>query len=424
MRSMFRRPKFRHVLCCAAFLAACSALAACGSSGSSTSFVIKDVKKASEVSTTIPSSGCGAIATPLPNDPDGVIAALPQEDRKQYAGYTPTVHKSPWANFKPDHGPPYKIGLSFAQLTADSQVAAYNALKKTFGNDPDFKLTAVSTGSQFNIPQQIQQLNTLLNDKPDLLIVEPLTDAFGPTVDKAAKQGIPTLSVQGTTASKYAVNVQTNNYGSQAYSASTSFRQIGGKGNLLYVHGIASTTIDAERYQAAQDALKNCPNIKQVGEIAGAFLPATAKAETLKFLATHPEPVDVVLQTGGMAPGIISAFQQAGRPLPVVTDTGGMKASLGYWLNNKDSYTTVGEGYPPIAQANAIASISKRMLLGRGIQVSDVANLMPAITADNISQWAKPEWGLTTPGVAEGPPGQFLNEKFLSSLFKDPAPAN
>jgi len=218
--------------------------------------------------------------------------------------------------------------------------------------------------------------------------------------------------------------VQTNNYGSQAMSASTAFRQLGGKGNMLYVHGIASTTIDQERYQAAKDAMKNCPGIKEAGQIAGAFLPSTAKAETLKFLATHPGQIDVVLQTGGMAAGVISAFQQAGRPLPIVTDTAGMKASLGYWTNNKDSYTSIGEGFPPQAQGNAIASITKRILAGRGIKVSDVTQWMPAITADNLGQWGQSDWTLTTPGVAEGPPNTFMSEQFLSGLFNDPDPGN
>jgi ABC-type sugar transport system substrate-binding protein len=405
-------------------LAASSVLAACGSSGSSTSFVVKDVKKAAAVSPTIPASGCGAIATPQPNDPDGVLASLPASYKKAYAGYTPTVNKSPWSNFKPKHGPPYKIGMSFAQLTADSQVATYNAVKKAFANNPNYKLTAVSTGSQFNIPQQLQQYNSLLNGKPDLLIVEPLTDAFGPAVDKAAKQDVPTISFQGTTDSKYAVNVQTNDYGSQAMSASMAFRQLGGKGNMLYVHGIASTTIDQDRYKAAQDAMKDCPGIKEVGQIAGAFVPATAKAETLKFLATHPGQIDVVLQTGGMAPGVISAFQQAGRPVPIVTDTGGMKASLGFWTNNKDTYASVAEGFPPQAQGNAIASITKRMLSGRGLKVSNITQWMPAITASNLGQWAQADWKLTTPGVAEGPPNSFMSEQFLSGLFNDPKPGN
>jgi ribose transport system substrate-binding protein len=313
--------------------------------------------------------------------------------------------------------------LSFAGLTAGSQAAIFDALKKELGGDPTIEFTGVSTGDSLNIPLQQQQFTTLLNSKPDLLIVEPLTDAFGSLVDKAGKRGIPTISFQSATSSKYAIQMSTNNYGGGAQGASVVFRQMGGKGNVLYVHGIASTTIDQESYAAFKAALKNCPKIKQAGEIAGAFLPATAKSETLKFLATHPGPIEGVVHTGGMTPGIISAFKEAGRPVPVVDDRGGQKGSLGYWINNKGTYHGFGQGYPPGAYGAAIASVAKRVLAGRGLKISDITNQFVPITDKNLDQWADKSWDLNTHGTAEGPPNAFITDEFLGSLFRDPAPA-
>ena len=340
-----------------------------------------------------------------------------------YAGYPGTVTKSIWANFKPNHPPPYKVGLAFAQLTADSQLRIYNTLKKELSSDPNIKLTAVTTGNQVNVPQQISQFNALINSKPDLLIIEPIAEAFAPQVDKAGKLGIPTISLQNSTDSKYAVNMQSNNYGTAAQSASVVFRQMGGKGNILYVHGIAATTVDQQRFAAFKAALKNCPGIKLAGEIAGAFVPPVAKSETLKYLATHPGRIDGVLQTGGMAPGIISAFKQSGRPVPIIDDAGAMKGSLGYWINNKDSYASFGEGFPPVTYGKSIASVTRRMLAGRGLKVSDVTAWFPPITVKSLDQWAQKDWDLNTPGIADGPPQSFMPETFISGLFNDPAPA-
>src|SRR4051794_37995647 len=177
-----------------AVLAASLALVTCGSSGSGGRSLPKSASSG-PVSIDIPKSGCGAVPTPLPADPDGVLAKLPAKDKAQYAGYTEPVTKGVWSDYKPNHGPPYKVGLAFAQLTGSTQVGLYGAIKKTLEADPDIKFTGVTTGTQLNIPQQIQQLNSLLDQNPDILIVEPLTDAFGPTVEKAAKQGIPTISI-------------------------------------------------------------------------------------------------------------------------------------------------------------------------------------------------------------------------------------
>jgi len=198
---------------------------------------------------------------------------------------------------------------------------------------------------------------------------------------------------------------------------------MGGKGNILYVHGIAATTVDQQRFAAFKAALKNCPGIKLAGEIAGAFVPPVAKSETLKYLATHPGRIDGVLQTGGMAPGIISAFKQSGRPVPIIDDAGAMKGSLGYWINNKDSYASFGEGFPPVTYGKSIASVTRRMLAGRGLKVSDVTAWFPPITVKSLDQWAQKDWDLNTPGIADGPPQSFMPETFISGLFNDPAPA-
>ena len=406
----------RGILCGAALCAAACVLVACGSSDSDSGS-----GGGKSASLEIPKSGCGAVATPPAKDPDGVLASLPASTQAQYAGYTSPVNKNIWADFKPNHPPPYKVGVSFAQLSNETQSGIYNSIKKDLEADPDIKVTAVTTGDQLNIPQQIQQFNSLIAEKPDVLIIEPLTDAFGPSADKAGKLGIPTISVQGTTDSKYAINMAGNTYGSGAQAASVVMRQMGSKGNTMFVHGIASTTVDLDSYNAYKAGLKSCPNIKPAGEIAGAFVASTAKAETLKFLATHPGPVEGVVEVGGMAPGVISGFKQAGRPIPIVGDSAGMKASLGYWINNKDSYNGFGQGFPPKRYGSAIASVTKSVLAGRGLKVSDITNYYVPITDSNLSDWAQTSWNLNTPGVAEGPPQQYMSEKFLDTLFTKPA---
>ena len=423
MLSKNRRIDVRWMCSCLAVLIAGFVLVACGAQGDSSSgdSGVTDVEKASAVTTTIPKSGCGAVATPAPEDPDGVLASLPETYKQGYAGFQLPVNKSPWSDFKPDHGPPYKVGLAYANVQPGFQTDMYNGLKKALDGDPNIELSAIATGDALNIPQQIQNYNSLLNKEPDIMIVEPLTDAFGPAVDKAAKQGVPTVSFQGNTSSENAVNVSINAYNTGATLASTVFRQMGGKGNLLFTHAIASIDIDKDRTDVTKAALKNCPGIKLVGEIAGGFDSSTAKAETIKFLATHPEKIDGVLQVGQMATGIISGFEQSGRPMPAM-DTGADKGALGYWDKHQDSFVGVGSGFNTPEYANSIASIVKRMLAGHGVKVDQITQGMPTFTADTLDQWAEPGWNLRTPGNASGPGGNFLTEDYIAGLFNDPKP--
>ena len=403
------------LLCLAAVLILCCVLSACGNNHSSTS---SSGQARDPVPVGIPASGCGSIATPPPVDTDGVLAQIGPSYAKDYAGYSTPISAGAWRNFKPSHPPPYKIGLAFAQLTADAQVRVYAGLKKQLGGDPGIKLTAVTTGDQVNLPQQLQQFQSLLQQKPDLLIVQPIGDAFAKPIAEAAKAGIPTISLINTTVSPYAVNVVPNNYANGAQAASVVLRQIQGRGNVLLVHGIAAATVDQQRFEAYRAALKNCPGVKVVGEIAGAFAPATAKAETLKYLATHPGKVDAVLQTSGMAPGIISAFEQAGRSVPVVGDVGAMKGSLAYWRDHRNAYNGFGMGYPPNDMATAATAVVKGMLAGDGLQISDITAPYVPVTPQNLDQWADSGWDLNTPGIADGPGGTFMSKAFVAGLFK------
>ena len=398
-----------------------TALTACGSSGGSNGSFTK-AASAPAVSFDIPKSGCGAVATPEPRDPDGVLAALPAEYQQQYAGYANAVHKTPWANFKPDHGPPYKVTLSFAQITGPTQLAMYEGMKKAFANNPDIKFDAVTSGSQLNIPLQLQQFQSQLDSKPDLMIVEPLTDAFGPLADKAAKKGVPVISMQGTTSSKSAINIQGNSYGTSAIANSFVFRKMGGKGTVMYVHGIASSTNDQDSFKAFKAALKNCPDIKFAGEIGGAFVNATAKSETLKFLATHPEsdrrrPPD----------GRHGTRNHAGLPAGRAPDAAGCRSQRLQGVARVSGSTTR-------TITRALARASRPSLSVRPSPISPPGcsraavprspmshELYPPIDQDNLDQWAKTEWNLDTPGVSEGPPNTYFPTAYIDGLFSKPA---
>src|SRR4051794_17538784 len=129
MRRIFSGSSVRGVVAACALLAASVAITACGSSGGSGGSYTK-AASAKAVDPAIPASGCGAVPAPQPKDPDGLVKALGPAYEKQYAGYLHPVHKSPWENFKAKHGPPYRVTLSFAQVTGPTQLGMYEGMKK------------------------------------------------------------------------------------------------------------------------------------------------------------------------------------------------------------------------------------------------------------------------------------------------------
>jgi ribose transport system substrate-binding protein len=411
----------RHSLHATATIAAVAVgVAACG--GSSSSPVTGgDAKVDTRIEAK--SSGCGSFPRPAPQDPDGVVAALPKRYQETYAGYNGgTIRKSPWANWRPSHPPPYKVAIDWALLTNDYQSRGLEILKEELEKNPDIGEVVERSLTSVNVPQQLQQYAALVREKPDIIISEPLqAEAWRGAVDRAAADGIPTIVYQGAIPTPNAVNVQSNNYIAAAETAAGAAQLLGGKGSILLLHGFPTVDVDRQEFAGFKAVLERCPDLKVAGETLGAFATATAKQQTLKFLATHPQKIDGVFQTALMSTGAMSAFEQTGRPMPIVTDIAAQKGSLGYWRQNRDSYSGVGAGLGAAPISLAVADVVGRMLAGSGPKLTDITDVLPLITDENLDEWAEPSWDLRTPGQAEGPENEHLTPEYLDPLFNEPA---
>src|SRR3954453_5186440 len=152
---------------------------------------------------TPPASGGGSYPVKAPADPDGVIGTLDKGHQDALGGYadfkgsTIKVLKSRWSNWKPSHPGPYKVAVSWGQLGSDFQVQIVDNLKKSlsaYSSVGDVEVR--STGSNLDIAQQLQQYASLVQSKPDIVILEsPSPDSFDGPVQKAAAAGIPTVSL-------------------------------------------------------------------------------------------------------------------------------------------------------------------------------------------------------------------------------------
>jgi ABC-type sugar transport system substrate-binding protein len=397
------------------------AVAACGGGGSggSTSGGGNTATGGGPTATAfkVPASGCGSFATPLPTDP--VVAQFDPDQKQAIAGYTNypdatlKVVESAWKNWKPSHPAPYTVAISWGQLVSDFNVQATRIMAEELRKDPDVSDVIVkNTGNNLDVAQQLQQYNQIVQQKPDVILLQtPSADSFIGPIDKAAAQGIPTVTLLTPVNSANAVNVDGNTYQGAGWAASFVAQHTGGKANVLQVNALA----------AWKEVYKHCPGLKSVGDVYGGFSDNLAKSETLKFLATHPQTIDAALEVAVMAPGVMKAFQQTGRPMPIVPDIGLSKGSLGYWNQNKADYSDVATSLPPLPAASATAEVALRMLHGQGVKYNAIIGEQPLVDDTNLGDWVEPSWNLNTPGAALGTRDSFLPSSFLATFFDRPA---
>lgn len=370
------------------------------------------------------SGGCGNVPTIAPKDPDGVLASLPANARAWYNAYPVGVYKSQWADWKPKHAAPYTVGLAFGPIINPFQTAIYNGIQDALKKSPLVgKVIPLATPGGGAIAQDVQNYNSLVQQGVDLIIAEPTSTAsLADSIQAAANQGIPTIMWINSLDSKYAVNVSSNQW-LGADSIGNAIKHLNGKGNVLGVHGIPSTDVDSFAFDMFHKMLGACPNMKWNGEVVGNFTPPVVQSEVLKFLATHPEKIDLVVQTGVMAPSIIQAFLQAGRPVPLVADEGAQDGSVAWWSQNiSKGYFGTGTVTGVNQWTDLAGRVALRMLAGQGLKINTLLIVPVTLSNTNVKSYVDPSWTISTPGTVDAKPPDLPSDSLLNAYFSNGKP--
>lgn len=178
---MFRRRSATARYVAVLALAAVSgfALAACGSSSSSSSASSATSGGASTSATAAASTtsgSCGTLPNVPANDPNGLIPALGSGYPANYEGFTDfPVAKSPWINWKPAHKSGWNVQIVWTPLNNPFTNTTLNALKQRLMASGKVSTIGVQAPAAFtDVPQQLQEIGTAIQRKPDILIVFPL----------------------------------------------------------------------------------------------------------------------------------------------------------------------------------------------------------------------------------------------------------
>ena len=406
-------------------------LTACGSSSSSSSATSSSAAATSSSATTAANASASSasgttpacvppVPSSLPNDPDGVAASLTGAAKAAMGGYPGTVYKSPWADFKPKHGPPWKIGMSNNEGNLNA-VDVGIGLKKEAALNPGLVSSIVTTTppTPNDVATQIQQMRSLVQQHVDFIISTlGSPTALNAVIDQAQAQGIPVISLLGQSTDKNAVNLQPNPIQLGYYGAKGLLTAMGtGTGTVLNVDGIPGLSIDTDIALGAHQVFTACKT-DIVGTVVGKFDPTIAKTQVLTFLSAHPAKVDGVFQVSDMAPGIFSAFQQVGRSVPPVDDIGAPAASLVYWQQNSSKgYKGSGVAIPAIKDGTYSMAVALAMLEGDGVKITDTPYAPPVINTADLSQWIAPGWTASTNALGDGPPCSVQITSLLDTYF-------
>jgi ribose transport system substrate-binding protein len=259
------------------------------------------------------------------------IACRKQEDK-------PKVDEAPKKAETPATVPPPaapgaggKIKIAFSAPSADhgwTGAISVNAKKQAAKyDDVEFSLTQAT-----NAADQVNQLNTIMTQKPDVLVILPHDETVTAAALAAMKAGIQVINVDREFADPGAQRavIKGDNYGVGFQAGQYFARELKCKGNVVEIQGIAGISVTNQRTKGFGDAIAPCKGgIKIIAQQPADFAPDKGLSVMQNILQANPKIDAVYTHDDDMAQGVVQAIKNANRDKEMwLTGVGGSKAAM------------------------------------------------------------------------------------------------
>lgn len=218
-----------------------------------------------------------------------------------------------------DDGTPYRFAWSTAFISNEA-AATMNGVIPSWIKRAGGKIT--SYDAQLNVSQQIAQMETIIEQRPDAIVIFPVDGAaLAPVCEKAIAAGIPVFNIDSPVKSDAITCFVTYNDWEMGKVCADWLLNKMEKDNIKktdiwLLWGAYSMDVAHWRHDGLVDELKKYPD--KVNIIEGpdcSWQAEKALNAVVSAWPAHPE-WDAIYQPGGMTPGVIEGFRQIGRLYP------------------------------------------------------------------------------------------------------------
>ncbi|MGO8751928.1 MAG: sugar ABC transporter substrate-binding protein [Thermoguttaceae bacterium] len=232
-------------------------------------------------------SGCGRQAAPTTNDP-----TAPQTK-------------------------PITIGVSMMNLSNEFIVMLDKAMD---AKAAQLGVTLIVNDAQRSAEKQVQQVESFIVQKVDAIILNPCeNEASSPAVDKALAAGIPIVNVNSETRSVPTAFVGSRDEQSAQIAMDYIAKRLGGKGNVVMMHGFMGQAAQIKRDQGARDVLAKQAGLTLLADQTAEWDRAKAMTLMENWIQSYGDKIDAVFaQNDEMGMGAVITLEQAKRKDKVI----------------------------------------------------------------------------------------------------------
>lgn len=250
--------------------------------------------------------------------------------------------------------PKYKIALSNGWVGSEWRTQMIEEAKAAAAAwaDKGVAIEVLVQSKNVDVQGQIADVTNFIASGVNAIIINPNSPtAFNPTFARARAAGVHVYSTDGEIASKDAVFVGIDQKAWAKLSATWLAEEIGGKGKIICMNGIAGHPANQARVEGYTEVFAGYPDIEVVNEANADWDPAKAQQTAATLLSTYPDLTAIWTQDG-MAEGVWRAIEDAGKADTMVA-TGELRNSFVQQWAEK-GWTSAASINPPGCMANAV----------------------------------------------------------------------
>ncbi|WP_245947341.1 substrate-binding domain-containing protein [Bacillus taeanensis] len=217
----------------------------------------------------------------------------------------------------------YKAAIAMHYTGNDWSISQIEGLKNTF-KKMGITVTAV-TDAGFNWEKQIADIESILADKPDILISIPVDPVMTAGVyQKAAQAGVKLVFMDNIPkgfqyGKDYVSVISADNYGNGIESAHIMAEQLGGKGKIGIIYHEADFFATKQRTEAFEKTIKEHYKDIQIVDRIGITGPDEGEKVAAVMFSKHRDLNGLFVVWDVPAEGALKAAHKAGRTKLVIT---------------------------------------------------------------------------------------------------------
>src|SRR6516165_777939 len=186
---------------------------------------------------------------------------------------------------------------------------------------------AIRSGSDI-AAKQTKLVDDAIAKKPDIIVFDPVENQkMVPAIEKINAANIPVIEITDRAeGGKFVSSVLPDDYQLGLATARRALKALDGKGNVVILEGIPTTTTSIERVKGFNDALKEVPGVKLLASKSGSYQRKPAQDQMEAWIRQFSQIDGVLAANDSMAAAAVETLEKRSRKAVVVGINGSKEA--------------------------------------------------------------------------------------------------